>query len=110
MRFLCSWQRWTSPRSPNVFWTALRKPFPPSVAAQIALVVFARGTTLIILWIAASWLLGLFGNDIRRWALQLRGYTLAHVIAARDADGAFARLLTARPDLADLFLPARPKK
>ena len=42
---------------------------------------------------------GLFGQDLRRAALSLRGFTLVHVIAARDADAAFARLLDRRPDL-----------
>lgn len=43
--------------------------------------------------------LGLFGHDLRRWSLARRGYGLAHVVAAPDADTALARLLTARPDL-----------
>ena len=46
------------------------------------------------------------GAFMRRWALEARGYTLAHVVAAPDADAAFARLLTARPDLADDEIPA----
>ena len=45
-------------------------------------------------------LLGLFGRDLLRWSLARRGYALAHVVAARDGDAAFARLLDARPDLA----------
>lgn len=44
-------------------------------------------------------LYGLFGHDLRRLALDLRGFTLVHVIAARDAETAFGRLLAARPDL-----------
>jgi hypothetical protein len=47
------------------------------------------------------WLLGLFGQDLRRWNLALRGYTMPHVIAARDAGAAESRLLTARPELLD---------
>ena len=45
-------------------------------------------------------LLGLLGRDMLRWSLARRGYALAHVVAARDGDAAFARLLDARPDLA----------
>ena len=45
-------------------------------------------------------LLGLLGRDLLRWSLARRGYALAHVVAARDGDAAFARLLDARPDLA----------
>jgi Protein of unknown function (DUF2628) len=43
---------------------------------------------------------GLFGNDLRRWSLERRGYRLEHVVAARDAEGALARLLQYRPELA----------
>jgi len=48
---------------------------------------------------ALAWLLGLSGNDLVRWSLERRGFLLAHVIAAGNADAAFARLLAARPDL-----------
>jgi hypothetical protein len=48
---------------------------------------------------ALAWLLGIFGQDIRRWSLERGGYLLAHVVAARDEDSALARLLDRRPDL-----------
>jgi len=57
-------------------------------------------------FLAWRWLFGFLGPDLRRWALEARGYTLAHVVAAPDVDAAFARLLTARPDLADDEIPA----
>ena len=50
---------------------------------------------------ALSFLIGLFGRDIRRWSLERGGYVLAHVVAAPDADVALARLLERRPDLID---------
>ena len=50
-------------------------------------------------------LLGLIGNDLRRWALQQRGFLLMHVLAAQNTEDAFARLLTTRPDLAARFRP-----
>ncbi len=50
-----------------------------------------------------GWLLafatGFFANDARRWSLSLAGYGLAGVIAARDEDAAFVRLVAARPEL-----------
>ncbi|MBV9539077.1 MAG: DUF2628 domain-containing protein [Acidisphaera sp.] len=46
-----------------------------------------------------AWLLGLFGEDIRRWSLERAGYGLAHVVSARDEDTALANLLQRRPDL-----------
>lgn len=104
-----SWSAWAF----GPLWLAAHRAWVAAglvLAAQIALVVFARGTTLVVLWITGNWLLGLFGNDLRRWALHLRGYTLAHVVAARDDDSAFTRLLATRPDLADLFLPAGQRK
>jgi hypothetical protein len=50
-------------------------------------------------------ILGLTGNDLRRWALEHRGYLLAHVLAARDRDEALTRLLVIRPDLVARFRP-----
>ena len=44
-------------------------------------------------------LAGLAGRDAVRWSLERRGYLMAHVLAARDADSALARLLHARADL-----------
>ncbi len=44
-------------------------------------------------------LTGLTGWDMVRWSLGRRGYTLAHVLAARDEDTALARLYAARTDL-----------
>ncbi len=49
--------------------------------------------------VALGVLLGLLGQDLRRWSLSRRGYLLAHVVAARDQDEALARLLARRPDL-----------
>jgi hypothetical protein len=48
--------------------------------------------------------LGIFGNDLRREVLARRGYVQAHVLAARDGDAAFARLLAARPELTVLAM------
>jgi hypothetical protein len=57
------------------------------------------------LLIALAWLVGVSGTDLVRWSLGHRGFLLAHVIAAANADAAFARLLAARPDLADELAP-----
>jgi hypothetical protein len=48
--------------------------------------------------LALAWLLGLWGQDLRRWSLSRRGYTLAHVVAAPSADAATLRLAEQRPD------------
>ena len=46
-------------------------------------------------------MIGLYGNDFRRFGLERRGYALAHVLAARNEDAAMARLLALRPGLGD---------
>jgi hypothetical protein len=51
-------------------------------------------------------LLGVSGHDLRRWSLGHRGFTLAEVVTARNAEAAFAQLLTRRRDLGDRLLRA----
>jgi hypothetical protein len=46
--------------------------------------------------------LGLTGQDLRRWSLSLGRFQLAHVVAARNRDEAFLRLLANRTDLIGL--------
>ena len=65
------------------------------LAIDLALGLLAPGWTLGI----AAFVTGLFGQDLRRMALELRGYALVHVIAASSIDGALGRLLARRPDL-----------
>ncbi len=48
-------------------------------------------------------LLGFHGQDLRRWTLARRGWTLAHVVLGQDAEGALARLLQAEPRLLPLY-------
>lgn len=73
---------------------------------------------LLVQWLPPAWgsaiglglvvLAGLMGRDALRWSLEQRGYTLDHVVAARDEEGALARLLHARTDLHDAYLePSR---
>jgi len=50
--------------------------------------------------VGLAWLYGLFGQELREWNLRLRGYYLAHILAARDDEAAYGRLLAARPELA----------
>ncbi|MDQ2764827.1 MAG: hypothetical protein M3Y22_15530, partial [Pseudomonadota bacterium] len=58
-----------------------------------------------ILTVGVALILGLTGNDLRRWALENRGYLLVHVLAAGSMDDAFIRLLLHRPDLAARLRP-----
>jgi uncharacterized protein DUF2628 len=56
--------------------------------------------------LALQFLVGAHANDLRRRRLARRGYTQAHVVAERDLDLATARLLGARPDLAEAWARA----
>jgi hypothetical protein len=49
---------------------------------------------------ALQLLVGFQARDLRRWTLERRGWRLAAIIAARDEDAAWARLLAECPDLA----------
>jgi hypothetical protein len=69
--------------------------------AWVLIAAPTRGPANTVLLVALVLLQGVFGHDIRRWSLALRGYALVHVVAARDEDGALARLLAARPELAE---------
>lgn len=90
-------------------WLLAQRAWVPAalaLAAYALVAILTDDKTTLLLWLLANWSLGLWGNDLRRWALGMRGFILAHVVAARDADSAFVRLLTARPDLADLYMPS----
>ena len=71
-----------------------------ALAADIAIAAARIGPAGTILGFGISWLIGLFGQDLRRWSLERRGFALAEVVTARDGDGAWLRLLDRRPDLA----------
>lgn len=88
-------------------WLLAHRAWIPGVLALAAAVVIGVVTTAPakpILEIGLAVLLGLMGRDLRRWSLSLRGYVIAHVVAARNTDAALARLLTLRPDLGPRFL------
>lgn len=83
-------------------WLAAHRAWiPAAIALAVAVLVGvlvpdpAKG----ILLAGYAVILGLTGNDLRRWSLEHRGFVLIHVIAAQTLDDAFARLLQFRPDL-----------
>ena len=59
--------------------------------------------SIILLGYAA--LLGWSGRDLCRWSLTRRGYEESHVLAGRDGDAAYARLIARDPTLAASELP-----
>ena len=56
--------------------------------------------TPLILLLGYAALLGWNGRDLRRWSLARQGYEEGHVLAGRDSDAAYARLITRDPTLA----------
>ena len=76
-----------------------------SLAAYVLIAALAPEPASEILASALALILGLTGNDLRRWSLEHRGYLLVHVLIAGNRDDAFIRLLTHRPDLAVRFRP-----
>lgn len=94
------------------FWLLFQRAWVPAalwLALTVVLPALAPAPARPVVGFALSVLAGLLGRDLVRWSLPRRGYELAHVLAARDEEGALARLFAARPDLAGLgFAPVRP--
>ena len=76
-----------------------------TLAATILIVFLTGNAVAATLLTALCVLLGLSGQDLRRWSLDHRGYLLAQVIVARDELEALGQLLERRPDLKGIFLP-----
>lgn len=84
------------------FWLFAHRAWIAGILAVVAALMIgwlAPGEWKVPLAVALGVLLGLFGQDLRRWSLARRGFLMAHVVAARDQDEALARLLARRPDL-----------
>ena len=89
-------------------WLAAHRAWIPAVLTVVATVLIlflATERISVVLMTGLVLLLGLSGQDLRRWSLDHRGYLLTQVIAAHNELGALERLLTRRPDLAGSFLP-----
>jgi hypothetical protein len=87
-------------------WLLLHRAWIPAVlllAGTIVVLLLTPAAARPLVAAGIAVLQGLFGNDMRRWSLERRGFACAHVIAARDEDGALVRLLDRRPDLAEAF-------
>lgn len=92
-------------------WLALHRAWIAaalSLAASVLIVVLAPPELAAILGFGLAWLLGLHGHDLQGWALERRGYTLIHMVAARGREEAWLRLIGHRPDLAARFAADLP--
>lgn len=90
------------------FWLAAHKAWIPAVIVLVIEVLFAvlvPDPFSYVLDAGLAILVGLLGQDLRRWSIENRGYLLTHVIAARDETEALGRLLLGRPDLVRHFMP-----
>ena len=90
------------------FWLAAHRAWIAAALSLAAYVLILTLTTLSVSAILAAGLaviLGLTGHDLRRWALENRGFLLVHVVAAASQDDALFRLLTHRPELTARFRP-----
>lgn len=80
-------------------WLAYHRAWIAAAIAFAALVL--AGTTPFgpVAGFALFFVLGLFGNDLRRLSLRSGRFDLAHVVAGRSRDEAMLRLLSNRADL-----------
>jgi len=87
------------------FWLLAKRAWIPGLLLLAVTVVAGRVAPALtgVFALGFAVLAGLLGQDALRWTLARRGYVLAAVLAARDADGALIRLLTARPEIAERF-------
>ena len=76
-----------------------------TLVAFVLIILLTHGGLATALLVALAILLGLSGQDIRRWSLDHRGYLLSQVLVARTELEALGRLLERRPDLRGRFLP-----
>ncbi|MFO1026165.1 MAG: DUF2628 domain-containing protein [Acetobacteraceae bacterium] len=84
-------------------WLALNRAWIPaalSLATYVLISVLAPSAIGAVLAGGLAVLLGLHGHDLQNWALERRGYKLIHMVAARDREEAWMRLVAYRPDLA----------
>jgi len=89
-------------------WLAVHRAWIPAVLTMVAIVLItflAPDGVATVLMVGLGWLLGLAGQDLRRWSLDHRGYLLAQVVAAHTELAALERLLTRRPDLRGSYMP-----
>ena len=89
-------------------WLAIHRAWVPaavSLAVYVLIIALAPQPARAVLETGLAVLLGLTGQDLRRWSLEQRGYLLAHVLSAADSDDAFTRLMSNRPDLAVRYRP-----
>jgi hypothetical protein len=85
------------------FWLLAHRAWIPGVLVLCAQAAMTAATPAVlhgVLTVALVWLLGLFGQDCRRWSLSRRGFAFAHVVVGRTGEDAALRLFDQQPELA----------
>ena len=85
------------------FWLLAHRAWIPGVLVLCAQAAMTAATPAVlhgVLTVALVWLLGLFGQDCRRWSLSRRGFAFAHVVVGRTGEDAALRLVDQQPELA----------
>jgi hypothetical protein len=89
-------------------WLALHRVWIAAVlvlVATVPILLLAGDGMATALLAALILLLGFYGQDLRRWSLDHRGYLLAQVVTGRSELEALEKLLERRPDLRGSYLP-----
>jgi hypothetical protein len=89
-------------------WLAVHRAWIPAalaLAGGVLIVTLLPLSLAAITMFALAIVLGLSGQDCRRWSMDHRGFRLTQVIAARSEPEALGVLLARRPDLVGNFLP-----
>ena len=89
-------------------WLAGHRAWIPAalaLAGGILIVTLLPLGVAAVTMFALAILLGLSGQDFRRWSMDHRGFTVTQIIAARSEPEALGILLARRPDLVGSFLP-----
>lgn len=58
----------------------------------------------VILSVGLAFIIGILGNDLRRWTLERRGFIRTDVVVAADGDGAERRFFDRHPQLGEEFV------
>lgn len=89
-------------------WLAGHRAWIPAalaLAGGVLIVILLPLAVAAITMFSLAILLGLSGQDFRRWSMDHRGFTLTQVIAAQSEPEALGVLLARRPDLVGSLLP-----
>lgn len=89
-------------------WLAAHRAWVPAalaLAVGILIPVLLPSGDAVLAMVGLAVLLGLSGQDLRRWSMQQHGFRFTQVVTAPSDYDALGILLARRPELAGSFLP-----